>query len=66
MKFGHLTLGSNTYKSSFKTRTITEWNSEVIDQSSLEVFKASLDTFSFQCQRFSYIYFQFFSLLHLR
>lgn len=48
MKFAHLTLGSNTYKFSFNTRTITEWNSEVIDQSSLEVFKASLVSFSFQ------------------
>ena len=48
MTFTHLTPASNTYKFSFYARTIPEWNSlpaEVIDQASVEAFRASLVSF---------------------
>jgi hypothetical protein len=48
MKFTYLTPASNTYKFNFYARTIPEWNLlpvEVIDQPSVEAFRASLVSF---------------------
>ena len=44
-KFISLSSNSNTYKNSFITRTVTDWNSlpaNVIDQTTMETFKAAL------------------------
>ena len=44
-KFISLASNSNTYKNSFITRTVTDWNSlpaNVIDQATVETFKAAL------------------------